>query len=134
MSVAFIVATLLLSQISSHDIHLFFYIFFSLFKLFFHLFSKKKKTLFLSIISHTYRYISSNISLSVLPLYLPTTLSLYFVALFYNLPLLLLLHLLLHFFQPFPFLFCLLISLLLYRYTSFLFFIICLFFYPFYFV
>ena len=53
MSVAFIVATLLLSQISSHDIHLFFYIFFSLFKLFFHLFSKKKKKLFFSLLAHT---------------------------------------------------------------------------------
>ena len=104
MSVAFIVATLLLSQISSHDIHLFFFIFFSLFKLFFHLFSKiKKKPLFLSISSHTYCYISSNFSLSVLPLYLPTTLSLYFVALFYNLPLLL------------PILFC--INLILFSYS-----------------
>ena len=48
----------------------------------------KYSIIFLS--SHTYYYTSSNLSLSFLPLYLPTTLPLYFLLLFYNLPLLLL--------------------------------------------
>ena len=47
----------------------------------------KYSIIFLS--SHTYYYTSSNLSLSFLPLYLPTTLPLYFLLLFYNLPLLL---------------------------------------------
>ena len=48
----FIVATLLLSHINNHIIHLFFCIFFSLFKLFFPLISKKKK-LFFSLLVNT---------------------------------------------------------------------------------
>ena len=53
------------------------------------IFKKKKKTIFLSISLHTYYYTSSNLSLSFLALYLPTTLPLYFLHLFYILTLLL---------------------------------------------
>ena len=78
----FIVTTLLISHINNHIIHLFFCIFFSLFKLFFPLISKKKKTFFLPISSHTYYYMSFNIFLSFMSLYLSTTLPLYFLPLF----------------------------------------------------
>ena len=59
-----------------------FIFFFSLFKLFFPLISKKKKTFFLPISSHTYYYMSFNIFLSFMSLYLSTTLPLYFLLLF----------------------------------------------------
>ena len=63
-----------------------FIFFFSLFKLFFPLFSKKKKkkkkTFFLPISSHIYYYMSFNIFLSFMSLYLSTTLPLYFLLLF----------------------------------------------------
>ena len=52
-------------------------------------FQPKKKTLLLSISSRTYWYTSSNLSLSLLPLYLFTTLPLYFIPLFYILTFLL---------------------------------------------
>ena len=52
---------------------------------------------------YTYCYTSSNLSLSFLPLYLPTTSPLYFFPFFYNLPLLL------------PILFC--INLILFSYS-----------------
>ena len=86
---------LLLSHFSSHVIHLFFYIFFSLFELFSPYFifflkkRKKEKTLLLLISSHTYCYTSSNLSLFFLPFYLSTTLLLYFLPLFYILTFLL---------------------------------------------
>ena len=55
---------------------LIFYIFFSLFKLFFHpILKKKKKNLFFSLLIHTYYYIFSNIFLSFLSLYLLTNLN-----------------------------------------------------------
>ena len=65
--------------------HLFiFYIFFSLFKLFIPYFQKKKKkTILLPISSHTYYYTFPNISFFFLHLYLPITLPLYFLPLFY---------------------------------------------------
>ena len=81
-NITFIFATLLLRHISSHVIYLFIFIFFSLFKLFFPVL-KKKKTLLLPISSHIYYYISSCLSLSFLLFYLPTTLPLYFLPLFY---------------------------------------------------
>ena len=91
MKHSIIIVTLLLPHISSHVIHLFIFIFFSLFKLFFPLFSKKKKkkTLILPISSHTYYYNSFNLSFSFLPFYLSTTLSLYFIFYIFILTLLL---------------------------------------------
>ena len=87
MKHSIIIVTLLLPHISSHVIHLFIFIFFSLFKLFFPLFSKKKekrkKTLVLPIRSHTYYYTSFNLSFSFLPFYLSTTLPLYFLHFLY---------------------------------------------------
>ena len=87
-NIPFIVATILLSHINSHIIHLFF-IFYFLYSNFSSPYfqKKKKKTLFLSISLHTYYYTSSNISLSFLPLYLSTTSPLYFLPLFYTLTL-----------------------------------------------
>ena len=64
---------------------LFFIYIFSLFKLFFSLLSKKKNKVFFSLVpicSHTYWCTSSNLFLHFLPLYLPTTLPLYFLPLF----------------------------------------------------
>ena len=54
---------LLLSHISSHIIHLFFYLIFPLFKLLYSPYlKKKKKKLFFSLLVHIYSYASSNIS------------------------------------------------------------------------
>ena len=75
---------LLLSHISSHVIHLFFIFSFLYLNFSSSYFQKKKKTLFLPISSHTYYcYTSSNLSLSFLHLYLPTTLPLYFLSNFF---------------------------------------------------
>ena len=75
---------LLLSHISSDFINLFF-IYSFLYLNFSSLYFQKKKIFFLllPINSRTYCYTSSNLSISFLPLYLPTTLSLYFFPLFY---------------------------------------------------
>ena len=81
-SVALIFVTLLLNHISSHVIYLIF-IFSFLYLNFSSQYLKKKKTkkksLLFPISSHTYCYISSNLSFSFLPSYLPTTLLLYFL-------------------------------------------------------
>ena len=79
-----------MNHISSHVIYLFFIFSFLYLKFSSPYFQKKKKkkTFLLPISSHIYCYISSNFSLSFLLFYLPTTLLLYFLTLFYNLPLL----------------------------------------------
>ena len=73
----------MLNHISNHVIYLFFIFSFLYLNFSSPIFKKKKKTILLPISSHTYYYTFPNIAFFFLHLYLPITLPLYFLPLFY---------------------------------------------------